>query len=75
MQQTEKRHVTGQLNNMQIEKQQWIAVGGIAHPAESATGSLHASKREFETIWPTASNCKHSDPLMDRSSARVSTQN
>lgn len=71
MQQTEKRHVTGQLNNMQIEWRQWIALGGVARPAESATGSLRASTREYETIWPAASNSKPSDPLMDRSSARV----
>lgn len=71
MQQTEKRHVTGQLNNMQIEWRQWIALRGVARPAESATGSLRASTREYETIWPAASNSKPSDPLMDRSSARV----
>lgn len=71
MQQTEQRHVTGQLNNMQIEWWQWIALGGVARPAESATGSLRASMREYETIWPAASNSKPSDPLMDRSSARV----
>lgn len=71
MQQTEKHHVTGQLNNMQIEWQQRIELGGIARPAESATGSPRASKREYETIWPAASNCKPPDPPMDRSSARV----
>lgn len=71
MQQPEKRHVTGQLNNMQIEWRQWIALRGVARPAESAAGSLRASTREYETIWPAASNSKPSDPLMDRSSARV----
>lgn len=71
MQQTENSHVTGQLNNMQIEWQQSIAFGGISGPAEGNTGSLCASEREYQTIWPAASDCKPCDPLMDRSSARV----
>lgn len=43
MQQTETHHVTGQLNNMQIERQQQIALRGVICPVESATASPRAS--------------------------------
>ena len=34
-----KSHVTGQLNNMQIKRRQWIALWGAICPVERATGS------------------------------------
>ncbi len=40
-----KSHVTRQLENIQIEKQQWIALWGVICPEESATGSQCTSMR------------------------------
>lgn len=68
-------HVTRQLNNMQIERQQWIALRGVICPVESATGSQCASMHGHWVsmkpfgLLPPIPNIQ--TPLMDYSSVRV----
>lgn len=70
-----KSHVTRQLNNMQIERQQWIALRGVICPVESATGSQCASMHGHWVsmkpfgLLPPIPNIQ--TPLMDYSSVRV----